>query len=61
MKTLLALLLLPGLAGAATVSEWRLPAPAGASQPNLSVAPDGGLYLSDDFSGTVYYLSPPAP
>jgi len=28
---------------------------------DAAVSPDGGLYLSDDFSGTVYYLSPPAP
>ena len=46
MKILFALLLVPGLAGAATVSDWPLPAPAGASQPNLSVAPGGDLLLS---------------
>jgi glucose/arabinose dehydrogenase len=28
---------------------------------DAAVSPDGGLYLSDDFSGTVYHLSPPAP
>lgn len=28
---------------------------------DAAVAPGGGLYLSDDFSGTVYHLSPPAP
>lgn len=46
MKVLLALLFLPGLAAAATVSPWSLPAPAGAAQPNLSVAPGGDLLLS---------------
>lgn len=28
---------------------------------DAAVAPDGGLYLSDDYSGTVYHLTPPAP
>jgi glucose/arabinose dehydrogenase len=28
---------------------------------DAAVAPDGGLYLSDDQSGSVYYLSPPSP
>lgn len=28
---------------------------------DAAVAPDGGLYLSDDYSGTVYHLSPPSP
>ncbi|GBF08159.1 glucose/sorbosone dehydrogenase-like protein [Deinococcus aerius] len=28
---------------------------------DAAVAPGGGLYLSDDFSGSVYYLSPPSP
>ncbi|MEF2279602.1 NPCBM/NEW2 domain-containing protein [Deinococcus sp. YIM 134068] len=28
---------------------------------DAAVAPDGGLYLSDDLSGTVYHLSPPTP
>jgi len=46
MKILIALLLVPGLAGAATVSSWSLPAPAGAAQPNLAVAPGGELLLS---------------
>lgn len=39
-------MLLPGLAAAATVSEWPLPAPVGSAQPNLSTAPDGDLLLS---------------
>jgi hypothetical protein len=46
MKTLLALLLVPALAPAATVADWPLPAPVGSAQPNLSVAPDGDLLLS---------------
>jgi hypothetical protein len=46
MKTLLALLLVPALAPAATVADWALPAPPGSAQPNLSVAPDGDLLLS---------------
>lgn len=28
---------------------------------DAAVAPDGGLYLSDDLSGTVYHLTPPSP
>lgn len=28
---------------------------------DAAVAPDGGLYLSDDLSGTVYHLTPPTP
>ena len=47
MKTLLLVTaLLPACAGAATVRDWPLPAPAGAAQPNLSLAPDGALLLS---------------
>ena len=47
MKTALALLLcLSPPLHAATVADWALPAPAGAAQPNLSVAPDGDLLLS---------------
>jgi hypothetical protein len=47
MKTLLiALALLPALAGAATVERWTLPAPAGSAQANLSQAPGGDLLLS---------------
>lgn len=46
MKRLLALLLAPGLAGAATVSPWTLPAPLGSAQPQLSTAPGGDLLLS---------------
>lgn len=47
MKTVLALLLClsPSL-HAVTVSDWALPAPKGSAQPNLSLAPDGGLLLS---------------
>ena len=40
------LLLLPGLALGASVAEWPLPAPAGSTQPNLSLASDGDLLLS---------------
>lgn len=36
----------PGVAGAATVSDWPLPAPAGSAQPNLSLSPDGDRLLS---------------
>ena len=46
MKILLALVFIPGFAAAVSVSPWSLPAPAGASQPNLSVAPGGDLLLS---------------
>jgi hypothetical protein len=46
MKILLTLLLAPGLAAAATVSPWTLPAPIGAAQPQLSSAPGGDLLLS---------------
>ncbi|GAB2500197.1 hypothetical protein [Arenimonas alkanexedens] len=46
MKALLALLFIPGFSAAATVSNWSLPAPAGASQPHLSPAPGGDLLLS---------------
>ncbi|MBY4597955.1 glycoside hydrolase [bacterium BD-1] len=47
MKPLLiALLALAPSAQAATVTAWTLPAPPGSAQPNLSVAPDGGLLLS---------------
>ena len=45
-RLLLALALLPALAGAATVEPWPLPSPASAAQPHLSLAPDGGLLLS---------------
>lgn len=46
MKTLLALLLLPATAQAATVSDWPLPAPTGSAQPNLSLSPEGDRLLS---------------
>lgn len=42
----LALALAPAVVGAATVERWTLPAPAGASQANLSLAPGGDLLLS---------------
>ena len=46
MKSLLAILLLPAMANAATVVDWPLPAPPGSAQPNLTAVPDGGLVLS---------------
>ncbi len=47
MRTLfLSLALLPAVATAASVEPWPLPAPAGASQPNLSLAPGGDRLLS---------------
>lgn len=43
---LAAFLLAPGLVRALDVQPWPLPAPANSAQPNLSLAPDGGLLLS---------------
>jgi hypothetical protein len=45
-RALFALLLCPGLALAASVQDWPLPAPARAAQPSLALAPDGDLLLS---------------
>lgn len=44
--TIAALLVAAEGKAAATVEPWTLPARANASQPNLSLAPDGGLNLS---------------
>ena len=46
MKVLLALLLIPAFASAATVRDWPLPAPVDSAQPNLSLGPEGDLLLS---------------
>ena len=47
MKTLLLMIaLFPAGAGAATVERWTLPAPDGAAQPHLSLAPGGDRLLS---------------
>ncbi len=43
---LLSGILLSASVQAASTQEWHLPAPANAAQPNLSLAPDGGMALS---------------